>query len=229
MDLNMIMEQKIRLLLVDDHSLFRESLGRLLAAEKDMEMTGDFRSAAEAIRALDQCHPDVVLLDFDLGEMEQGLDFIELAKQQEFQGRILIVTAGMDDVDIMRALQRGVAGIFLKHNPPGMLIAAIHKVFQGEIWLDATSVQSLIAVANSRQLIPQSNPMLNEREQSVLRGVFEGLTNKEIASNLKFSEGYVKAVLQQLFQKTGVRSRSQLVRIVLERKAEFGLDLDVKR
>ena len=225
----MIMERKIRLLLVDDHSLFRESLGRLLASEKDMELAGEACSVAEAIEALDACQPDIVLLDFDLGDRQKGLDFIEEAKRKNFQGRILMVTAGMEDADTVRVIQQGVAGVFLKHNSPGMLIAAIYKVFQGELWLDSGSVRSLIASANSGQDSPQTYPTLNEREQSVLRCVFEGLTNKEIASKLNLSESYVKALLQQLFQKTGARNRSQLVRIALERKEQYIPDLDKSR
>jgi two-component system nitrate/nitrite response regulator NarL len=225
----MIMERKIRLLLVDDHSLFRESLGRLLASEKDMELAGEARSVAEAIAALDTCHPDIVLLDFDLGDIQKGLDFIEQAKQRNFPGRILMVTAGMDDADTVRVLQQGVSGIFLKHNSPGMLIAVIHKVFQGELLLDTDVARLLISGASSGQANPQTHPVLNEREQSVLRCVFEGLTNKEIASKLNFSESYVKALLQQLFQKTGARNRSQLVRIALERKEQYAPELDKNR
>jgi DNA-binding NarL/FixJ family response regulator len=222
------MAQKIRLLLVDDHSLFRESLGRLLAAEKDLELAGGFSSTAEAIAALDTNSIDVVLLDFDLGD-RQGFDFLEAAKQRGFTGRILMVTAGMSDADTLRALERGAAGIFLKHCPPGTLITAIRKVFEGETWVDSHAVRSLVAAVSSSQEKPQPFLALNERERSVLKVVFEGLTNKEIAGKLNISEGYVKAVLQQLFQKTGVRNRSQLVRIALERRAQYGLDLDMDR
>jgi DNA-binding NarL/FixJ family response regulator len=139
-----------------------------------------------------------------------------------------MVTAGMSDADTLRALESGAAGIFLKHSPPGDLITAIHKVFAGEPWLDSGAVRSLVAAAGSNQEKMRASPQLNERERSVLKAVFEGLTNKEIASKLNISEGYVKAVLQQLFQKTGVRSRSQLVRIALERQTQYGLNLDTE-
>jgi len=219
------MEKKIRLLLVDDHSLFRESLSRLLAAEKDLELAGDFSSATEAIAALDHVQADVILLDFDLGE-HQGFELMLAAGKKGYQGRILMVTAGMSDADTLRALKSGASGIFLKHSPPSELIAAIHKVNNGEQWLDSGAVRSLVAAADSNQEKPQVSPAFSERELAVLKAVFEGLTNKEIGVKLNISEGYVKAVLQQLFQKTGVRNRSQLVRIALEHQKQYGLHLE---
>jgi DNA-binding NarL/FixJ family response regulator len=218
------MDEKIRLLLVDDHTLFREGLARLLEAESGLELVGHFSSTAEALAAdgLNSVH--VVLLDFDLGE-EQGLHFIREAREAGFDGKILMVTAGMSEVDALRALQGGAAGIFLKHNPPASLIAAIHRVAGGQPWLDSSSFDSLVNAASNKTK-PGAAFLLNQREQAVLKGVFEGLTNKEIAARLAISESYVKAVLQQLFAKTGVRTRSQLVRVALERHIEYGGILD---
>ena len=120
----------------------------------------------------------------------------------------------------MRAFEGGASGVFLKHSPPAQLIEAIHKVTNGEMWLDSRAVRSFVAGASVRtaaEPVPQS---LSARERSVLKAVFEGLTNKEIAAHLQLSESSVKAVLQQLFEKTGVRTRSQLVRIAIERSLE---------
>jgi two-component system nitrate/nitrite response regulator NarL len=86
------MAQPIRILLVDDHSLFRDSLSRLLQAEPDFRIVGTCASATEALPVLDREHPDVVLLDFDLGE-EQGLQFLDESKKRGFRGRVLMVTA----------------------------------------------------------------------------------------------------------------------------------------
>ena len=86
----------------------------------------------------------------------------------------------------------------------------------GEPWLDSASLDSLVGAASSKSK-PTTSASLNKREQEVLTGVFEGLTNKEIGAQLEISESYVKAVLQQLFAKTGVRTRSQLVRVALEK------------
>ena len=207
---------KIRLLLLDDHALFRAGLSRLLATEPDFELVAQCAASAEALEAL-AAHPvDLVLLDFDLGE-ELGFEFIGKAREAGYTGRIFIVTAGMSDADSVRALGRGVCGIFLKTSPPAQLSEAIRKVMSGETWIDQRCIHALVqAVDRTRSHEPRQ---LTERERSVLKGVFEGLSNKEIAATLGISEGSVKSALQQLFIKTGVRTRSQLVRVALEENA----------
>jgi len=212
------METRIRILLIDDHSLFRESLGRLLEAEPDFRIAATCASVRDALAVLDREPVDVVLLDYDLGD-EQGSAFLEEASRRRFGGRILMVTAGMDDAGTLRAFERGASGLFLKHSPPAQLIEAIHKVAKGEMWLDSRAVRSLVAGAHEKSDGQQAAQALTARERSVLKAVFEGLTNKEIAANLQISESSVKAVLQQLFDKTGVRTRSQLVRIAIEQHA----------
>jgi len=204
---------------VDDHSLFRESLSRLLQAEPDFRIVGSCGTVAESMAVLESEKVDVVLLDFDLGE-EVGSVFLDESRKRGFDGRILMVTAGMSDAGTLRALESGASGIFLKHSPPAQLLEAIHKVVRGETWLDSKAVRSLVAGASGRSDEERSTQPLTERERAVLKGVFEGYTNKEIAMQLHISEGSVKAVMQQLFDKTGVRTRSQLVRIALERQTE---------
>jgi DNA-binding NarL/FixJ family response regulator len=206
--------EPIRLLLLDDHILFRESLGRLLASEPDFVLAGSCGSAEEALDILARNPVDLVLLDYDLGD-DHGSRFIEMARRAGYAGRILMVTAGMSAVESSAALRLGASGIFLKHNSPGTLERAIRMVAAGEMWVDPKVIQSMAhQVAEPESEAPR-NP-LTAREQEVLQGIFEGLTNKEIAARLGVSEGAVKATLQQLFQKTNVRTRSQLVRIALE-------------
>jgi DNA-binding NarL/FixJ family response regulator len=206
--------QTIRLLLLDDHVLFREGLSRLLASEPDFEMTGHCGTVAEALEIM-ACSPvDLVLLDFDL-ETDHGSQFITAAREAGYTGKILMVTAGMNAAESSTALKLGASGIFLKHNSPGSLAQAIRLVAGGEMWVDQRVIQLLADSVPQRQ-DPGIRSLLTEREQEVLRGLFEGLTNKEIASQLGVSESAVKATLQQLFQKTRVRTRSQLVRIALE-------------
>ncbi len=213
------MDQQIRILLVDDHSLFRESLSRLLEAEADFKIVGNAATATEALATMDQERVDLVLLDFDLGD-EQGTIFLDGAKRRGFEGRILMVTAGMSDVDAVHAFESGSAGIFLKHSPPTQLVEAIHRVMRGEVWLEVKGIQSLISGAYGRPDEQRTSQSFNKRERSVLKAVFEGFTNKEIAAKLQVSESSVKAILQQLFDKTGVRTRSQLVRIALETRVQ---------
>jgi DNA-binding NarL/FixJ family response regulator len=171
-------------------------------------------SVGEAVDIFRQKPIDLVLLDFDLGK-EDGFQFFASARQAGFQGRVLMVTAGMTDAESVRALGRGVSGIFLKHSSPVLLAQAIRKVMAGETWLDQNTMQALVEAAKRAERPLPGRPF-TERESQVLLGVFEGLTNKEISARLGISESSVKAALQQLFQKTGVRTRSQLVRIALE-------------
>jgi DNA-binding NarL/FixJ family response regulator len=215
----MAMPRQIRILLVDDHSLFRESLSRLLQGESDLNIIANCATATEALELLKSTEVDLVLLDYDLGD-EQGSSFLVQSKASGFTGRVLMVTAGMSDTGTLRALEDGAAGIFLKHSPPSQLVEAIEKVMNGEVWLDSKAVRSLIAGANSKSEEQRTSQPLSTRERAVLKSVFEGLTNKEIAALLQISESSVKAVLQQLFDKTGVRSRSQLVRIALEQHSQ---------
>jgi len=213
------MKQRIRILLVDDHSLFRESLSRLLEAEPDFIIVATCATVAEALECLSREPIDVVLLDYDLGD-EQGSVLLEEAKRRGFAARTLMVTAGLSDTGTLRAFQHGSAGVFLKHSPPAQLVEAIHKVAGGDMWLDSRAVQSLVTGATVLAEEQHSGEALTGRERSVLKAVFEGLTNKEIGARLQLSESSVKTVLQQLFDKTGVRTRSQLVRIALEKHSQ---------
>ena len=209
------MTQEIGILLVDDHSLFREGLSRLLEAEPGFRIAGNCASASEALVVLDKEQVDIVLLDYDLGD-EQGSMFLENSKRKGFEGRVLMVTAGMSDAGTLRAFELGAAGIFLKHSPPSELVQAIYHVIGGDTWLDPRAMRSVVAGATDKTGGPSSQT-LNQRERAVLKAVFEGFSNKEIADKLQISEYSVKWVLQQLFDKTGVRTRSQLVRIALEK------------
>jgi DNA-binding NarL/FixJ family response regulator len=204
----------IRLLLLDDHVLFRESLSRLLESEPGFQMAGHCGSAAEALEILRRTPVDVVLLDYDLGD-DHATRFIESARAAGFEGKILMVTAGMNAAESSLALKTGVSGIFLKHNSPSNLAQAIRLVAAGEMCVDQRVIQMLAEGVPSHEE-QHIRKLLTEREQQVLQGLFEGLTNKEIAAQLGVSESAIKATLQQLFQKTRVRTRSQLVRIALE-------------
>jgi two-component system nitrate/nitrite response regulator NarL len=209
---------KTQLLLLDDHTLFRAMLSKLLDTEPEFRVVAHYSSAQEAFEALGRTRVDVLLLDHDLGNRETGLQFIRRAREAGYSGRIFIVTAGMSDADYVRALAHGVCGIFLKHSSPELLIEAIHKVMAGETWIDQRCIQAL-AKAAENQSREASHNQLTERERQVLKGVFAGMSNKEIGAELNLSEGSVKSALQQLFMKTGAHTRSQLVRVALE---EYG-------
>jgi len=206
----------IRILMVDDHSLFRESLSRLLEADPGFLVIGQCATVSEAIVTYSESAIDVVLLDYDLGE-EQGSRLLPDLKSHLGAARVLMVTAGMSDAITFQAMEAGASGVFLKHNSLNQLVTAIQRVARGEIWLDNTAAHSLFGGKSTwRERFERTRP-LTERQGEVLRGILDGLTNKEIAWNLKVSESSVKAVIQELFHKAGVRTRSQLVRIAIER------------
>jgi DNA-binding NarL/FixJ family response regulator len=209
--------QHIRLLLLDDHILFREGLRRLLESETDFETVAECGTPSEGLEALSRSAIDIVLLDFDL-EDETGARFISKAMALGFTGRILMVTAGMSPLDIAVARKLGISGIFLKHSSPATLLEAIRAVADGREWMDPklSTTGEEAATGETRS----AKEPLSPREQEVLRSVFEGLTNKEIAYRIGASQSSVKATLQNLFEKTGVRTRGQLVRIAIERSLE---------
>jgi Response regulator containing a CheY-like receiver domain and an HTH DNA-binding domain len=201
-----------RILLIDDHSLFREAIARLLGRESDFEIVGECATVEEGIAVLKSNAVDVVLLDINLG-LQQGGAFLPLARQARFKGEILGVTAGVSRLEAGRLVERGCAGIILKQERPEVLIERIREI-TGEMEPAATPPPLPDAMAPAGA---ESSQEFTPRERQVLRAVFSGQTNKEIAFTLGVSEPLVKAVLQQLFSKTGVRTRSQLVRIALER------------
>ena len=210
------MNSQIRILLIDDHLLFRESLGRLIESDSGFRVIAQTGSVSDAIRVLSEQSVDVVLLDYDLGG-ESGIDLIEELQLRKISVKILMVTAGMSDRITLNVLNAGAAGILLKHSSPSQLIDAIHRVANGEVWLDSGAIRSLIAGASERSAESNSARILTERQSEVLRGILDGLTNKEIAWKLKASESSVKAVIQELFHKAGVRTRSQLVKVAIEK------------
>lgn len=197
------------MLLIDDHALFRESMTRVLCGEPDfhIENCGSIR---EALALLAQRQFDLVLLDHDLGN-ERASQFLPAARERGFEGRVLVVTAWVSGTEARRLLRQGVAGIFLKKAPLSELVDSIRTVAAGGEWVDPSFVTSFAAPETDAGATG-----LNERQRRVLRFVVEGLSNKEIAWRLQISESYVKAILQSLFQKTGVRTRGQLVRVALE-------------
>jgi len=215
------MDKQTRVLIVDDHTLFRESLSRLLEADTECKIVGTCSTVEEALKIVASTQVDLVLLDYDLGEVP-GTKFLGERKTSGFAGQVLMITGGLPDAVMLRALENGAAGVFLKTSPLAELTQAIRRVVKGEIWIDSGMVKVLLADARSNREVKQGS--LSARERDVLRCVFEGLSNKEIAQRLAISEGSVKAALQQLFARTGVRTRSQLVRIAVERHSQDWLD-----
>jgi len=203
---------RVRALLVDDHASFGESVARVLSAQPDFDVSFCTTIAA-ALEVLQRQPVDIVLLDHDLG-VERASQFLPVARERGFRGQVLIVTAWVSDIEARRLLHQGVSGIFVKESPLSDLADSIRLIRAGGVWLDRR-YRNLGATGDAgEQTAP--GPHFNERQRKVLRFVLEGLSNKVIAGRLRISESYVKALIQTLFRKTGVRTRGQLVRVVLE-------------
>lgn len=215
----------IRILAIDDHALFRESLVRLLECEPDFQVVAQCESVTRAMELLSCNTIDLVLLDYELGE-ESGAGLMRQIKRWDERVKVLIVTGGISDADTAEMLGAGASGVFLKKADPSSLIEAIRRISQGEIWLDDNSLRSLLA-ASGKQNAATESP-LSLRQQQVLSGILDGLSNKEIAWNLNVSTTTIKVAIQELFEKAGVRSRSQLVRITLEKHEGGWLSMESK-
>jgi len=206
---------KSHVLLLGDNTLFQVMLTGFLDADPSLHVVAHRSSIPDAVRALARWRIDLILLDHDLNNGEMGLPFIKQARSAGYSGRIFLVTAGMTATDCVSALGEAVCGIFFKHNSPELLVEAIHKVIAGQTWIDQVCLKVLAdAVASERREARQVT--LTERELRVLKGVSGGLKNKQIGDQLSISEASVKSALQQLFLKTGVRRRTQLVRVALQ-------------
>jgi len=204
------------LLLFEERALFRISLARLLES-LNLQIIADCESGESALEVLNRSSVDVVLLKCD-SSLEHGCEFIETARQAGYSGRFLIVSGSATPELIANALRLGASGIFLESEVPERLVQAIRLVANGEIWMDALIVQKLAEKVIDKPSggRPLSSETLEAREQTVLQGILEGLTNKKIGAQIGLSEASVKNIVQRLFGKAGVKTRSQLVRVALD-------------
>lgn len=204
--------------MADDHALFRDGLVRLLAADPEFEIVGIEGTLEGALAALPTLEVDVLLLDYLFGD-QSASSLVATLRARGFAGKILLVTAGLPDREARQMIGSGVAGIFHKQHAAEDLKRSIREVFEGRVLVDEHYLRKLMQAAAADDSRTQR---YSDRERQILRYLMEGLANKEIAAQLNLSESAVKAALQVLFNKTGVRTRSQLVRVALEL---FGSDL----
>jgi two-component system, NarL family, nitrate/nitrite response regulator NarL len=149
----------------------------------------------------------------DLGT-ERALDFVKSARGAGFEGQILVVTAGMSDPEAVQLVQAGISGILHKHHSTDVLCNAIRQVSSGEVRMEQAYLAPLFRAVD-RTRAPR-RATLTDRDKTVMRGILQGLTNREIAGKLEISEGAVKASVRHVCEKLGVRTRSQLVKVALE-------------
>lgn len=204
--------ERIRILLLHPRALFRTSLARLLATERDFELVAESANAPEALQVLANELPGIILFEFSIWQ-----EFVPAAREAGYQGKFLAMAEEIDPAHCVRALSQGVSGVVLGGDSPNRLVQAIHVVMNGVAWVDQSVIQLLAERYPHHEDLRLDS--LAEREQAVLKGILAGLTNRKIADQIGASESTVKATLQHLFDRTGVRTRSQLVRIMLADEA----------
>ncbi len=203
----------LRLFLVNDQVLVRESVARLLQAEADFDVVGQSGFSPKVLQELQSSQADIVLVDCD-PTMERAYELLESARPSADSGRFFLLAGEMNEGNVRQAIRLGAAGVILKQASFDVLLRAIRAVGAGEMWLDQKLIHLLAAgVRYNRE---SYYLQLSEREGRVLDGVMEGFTNRKIADSLGLTEASVKATLQDLFQKLRVRTRAQLVRAALE-------------
>jgi DNA-binding NarL/FixJ family response regulator len=194
----------ISVLIVDDHAMVRSGLEHLLAVADGIELIGTAANGEEAVAAVRELRPDVVLMDISMPVLD-GIGATEQITATHPETRIIVLTSFSDDRRIMAALRAGAAGYLLKHVGPDELLAAIRAAADGDAPLDPKAGRVLLQ--QQRELRPAQD--LSGREEEVLRLVAAGLANKQIARKLDISERTVKAHLTNVFQRLGVSDRTQ--------------------
>lgn len=209
---------QLRLLIISDRVLFRTSLARLLASDGGFESACESETGDQALEHLKTSPVDVVLLDLTT-PLEPAYDFISSARSLANDTKFLLMAETADNQRLAASLKSGASGIFRKSEAPDRLMLAIQVVAAGAVWLDQSTVQ-LLSDPNGdpidRLANRKSASRLEDREATVIQGIMEGLTTRKISDNMGVPESKVKNILQGLFAKTGVRKRSQLVRLALE-------------
>jgi len=204
-------KQAIRILVADDHAIFRDGLRKLLADAEEIQIVGEASNGVECVKMLAKLKPDILLLDLRMPEKD-GLGVLEEVNFDSTPTRVIVLTAAEDDRDVVRAMRLGARGVVLKQSASDLLVKAIHKVFDGEIWLDNRMTAEVIdafkksAEAGQRR----EKPLLSDREKEIVQLVAQGFRNREIGEKLFISEQTVKNHLHNIFDKLGVSDRLEL-------------------
>jgi two-component system, NarL family, response regulator DegU len=204
------MTRGITVLLADDHVLFRQALRHLLDMEPDITVVGEAGDGATALAMVDECRPDVALLDISMPAMD-GIAATTLMREAHPDLAIIILTMFAEDAHIIRAIRAGANGYLLKNSESSRVVDAIRAVARGQSILEPQLVTKLLdefrKMSDSRG--PTNVAGLTDRELDLLRLVARGLSNKEIAVSLDLAESTVKNRLSVLFEKLDVKDRTQ--------------------
>src|SRR5262245_40394518 len=229
---------KIRIVVADDHPIFRDGLCRLLALEEDFEVVAQASDGREVLEVLQQLEPDILLLDLKMPGLD-GLGTLQRLQQARNKTRVIVLTASDDKNEFVQAMKLGTSGIVLKQTATELLIKSIRKVHAGEIWLDSHTTAAVIRqfVANEEAPPPPPPPPpppqasgsrererspLSQREREIVALVAQGFKNKEMAEKMFISEQTVKNHLHNIFDKLGVSDRLELALYAIHNNLHTG-------
>src|SRR5664279_2089868 len=228
-------KSKIRIVVADDHPIFRDGLCKLLGLEEDFEVVAQAQDGRQVLDVLQQYTPDILLLDLKM----PGLD--GLATLQRLQGvknktNVIVLTASDDKNEFVQAMKLGTSGIVLKQTATELLIKSIRKVHAGEIWLDSHTTAAVIrqfvandeapAAVHALPVAPatrgRERSPLSQREREIVALVAQGFKNKEMAEKMFISEQTVKNHLHNIFDKLGVSDRLELALYAIHNNLHTG-------
>jgi two-component system nitrate/nitrite response regulator NarP len=192
-----------KVLLADDHPMIRTAIDVLLR-DSGFELAGTATTGAETLQAVDALDPDLVILDLQMPG-GHGMEVVRKLRSKGDTRRLVILTAGIDDPSLVEARALGVQGMVLKNSDPAYLLDCLERVRSGGSWIDpelSGRLNSVAASGGRRALAP--------RERQLIKFVRQGLRNREIARELGVTEGTVKAYLHEVFDKLGVKNRTEL-------------------
>ena len=221
---------KIRIVVADDHPIFRDGLCKLLALEDDFEVVAQAQDGREVLEILQQCEPDILLLDLKMPGLD-GLATLQRLQQSRNKTRVIVLTASDDKNEFVQAMKLGTSGIVLKQTATELLIKSIRKVHAGEIWLDSHTTAAVIRqFVAAEEPVPTAAPASRERERSPLSQrereivalVAQGFKNKEMAEKMFISEQTVKNHLHNIFDKLGVSDRLELALYAIHNNLHTG-------
>jgi DNA-binding NarL/FixJ family response regulator len=225
---------KIRIAIADDHRIFRDGLSKLLSMEKDFEVVGQVEDGLHVSEVLQQCDPDILLLDLYMPGLS-GLAALQRLQSDSSRTRVILLTASDNQHEFVQALKLGCCGIVPKQTSTELLIDSIRRVHAGEIWLDSNTTASVIRrfVANEEARPPKnSSPadprelehtLLSPREYEIVSLVAQGFKNKEIAEKMLIGEQTVKNHLHNIFDKLHVSDRLELALHFVARRLQVGI------
>jgi len=199
---------RIQIVVADDHPIVREGVVANLKRQRDLKVIGEANDGAEVLEFIKQNRPDIALLDLRMPHMN-GLEVLLALNELKLQTKVIVMTAFENEEDIQRSMKAGARAYLLKGCPQQILVDAIRRVFNGEVYLPPQIAQKLV----DRMQKPQLSP----RELEVLKAVAAGKSNKEIGVQLFISEGTVKTHVESLLDKLGAATRTSAVKAAVRR------------